>query len=175
MGNALQRFIYNSSTIAPLCLVFALVWYLQKRTIKISVIAICIGFVLILAFVISFIYAKKHLAPIVIRTNDIAPHDGWVVAYVITYMVPFASLAIKDFDVVVCAAIAAVLLIAAPYANTAIPNPLLFFRGYHFYQVTGEQGVSGCVLISKRKFRKAKDLNKVNRIFDFLFLDTERR
>lgn len=29
---------------------------------------------------------------------------------------------------------------AAPCVNTAIPNPILFLRGYHFYQISGEHG-----------------------------------
>lgn len=76
---------------------------------------------------------------------------------------------------VICVVIASVLIVAAQCVNTAIPNPILFFRGYHFYQVSSEHGISGGVLISKRKLRKAKDVKTVNRIFDFLFLDTERR
>ena len=55
---------------------------------------------------------------------------------------------------------------AVPRVNTAIPNPILFLRGYHFYQVSGEHGISGCVLISRRRIRKAKDLKMVNRITD---------
>lgn len=175
MGNRLQRFIYNLSAAAPLCFIFALVWYWQKKTIHIPCIAIGIGSILIILFMTSFAYGKSHLAPIIIRTSDISPHDGWIIVYIITYIFPFASLAIKDFNMIICVVIAGVLIVAAPCVNTAIPNPILFFQGYHFYQVSGEHGISGGVLISKRKLRKAKDVKTVNRIFEFLFLDIERR
>ena len=151
MGNILQRLIYNLSAIAPLCFICALVWYWKKKTMEIPCIAIKI------------------------RTSDIAPYDSWVIMYIITYMFPFASLAIKDFNLIICVVIGGVLIMAVPCVNTAIPNPILFLRGYHFYQVSGEHGISGCVLISRRRIRKAKDLKTVNRIFDFLFLDAERR
>lgn len=175
MGNISQRLIYNLSAAAPLCFIFALVWYWQKKTRDISCIAICIGIVLVILLMISFAYGKRHFAPIIIRTNDIAPYDSWVIVYIITYMFPFASLAIKDINLIICVIIAGVLIMAAPCVNTAIPNPILFLRGYHFYQVSGEHGISGSVLISRRKLRKAKDVKTVNRIFDYLLLDAERR
>lgn len=175
MGNKLQQLIYSVSAAAPLCFFFALVWYWQKKTIEIPCIIISIGIVLIILFMISFAYGKKHLAPIVIRTNDIVPYDNWVIMYIVTYLFPFASLAIRDFDLIICAIIGGVLIFAAPCINTAIPNPILFFQGYHFYQISSEHGVSGYVLISRRRLRRAKDVKRVNRIFDFLLLDAERR
>lgn len=175
MGNGLQRFIYNLSAAAPLGFIFAFVWYWQKKTIYIPCISICIGSILIIFFMISFAYGKRHFAPIIIRTSDISPYDGWIILYIITYLFPFSSLAIKDFNMVIFMGIIAALIVAAPYVNTAIPNPLLFFLGYHFYQLSAEHGISSGVLISKRKLRKAKDVKTVNRIFDFLFLDTEGR
>ena len=149
MGNISQRLIYNLSAAAPLCFIFALVWYWQKKTRDISCIAICIGIILVILLMISFAYGKRHFAPIIIRTNDIAPYDSWVIVYIITYMFPFASLAIKDINLIICVIIAGVLIVAAPCVNTAIPNPILFLRGYHFYQVSGEHGISGSVLISR--------------------------
>lgn len=175
MGNILQRLIYNLSAMASLCFIFALLWYWQKKTMDIPCIVMCIGVALVILFMISFSYGKRHLAPIIIRTNDIAPYDSWVIMYIITYMFPFASLVIKDFNLIICVIVAGVLIMAAPCVNTAIPNPILFLRGYHFYQISGEHGISGCVLISRRKLRKAKDVKTINRIFDFLFLDAERR
>lgn len=148
---------------------------LSKKTMDIPCIVICIGIALIILFMISFAYGKRHLAPIIIRTNDIAPYDSWVIMYIITYMFPFTSLVIKDFNLIICVIIGGVMIMAVPCVNTAIPNPILFLRGYHFYQVSGEHGISGCVLISRRRIRKAKDVKTVNRIFDFLLLDAERR
>lgn len=78
MGNILQRLIYNLSAMAPLCFIFALLWYWQKKTMDIPCIVMCIGVALVILFMISFSYGKRHLAPIIIRTNDIAPYDSWV-------------------------------------------------------------------------------------------------
>lgn len=47
-------------------------------------------------------------------------------------------------------------------------------RGYHFYSVSAENGISNYILISKRSLRNSKHLKSVQRIFEYLLLDTER-
>ena len=173
MANGLQKLIYNMSVASPLLIVFALVWYIQKKSWTIPIICVVVAVVLILCMLKSFSYGKKHLAPIQIRTNEIAPSDGWIVVYIITYILPFASMIIDDFNIVVCALIALVIALIAAFVNTAIPNPILFLQKYHFYSIGAENGIVGYVLISKRKLRKKQDLKAVNRVFEFLLLDTE--
>lgn len=174
MANKVQRFIYNLSSASPLAFVFALVWYQQYKTVQIPIISVSIGIVLILLLYLSFAYGKLHLAPIAIRTTDISPNDGWVVAYIIAYLMPFASIALKDFDFRVSAIIALVLILILPFVNSAIPNPLLFIRSYHFYSISAENGISNYILISKRSLRNSQHLKSVQRIFEYLLLDTER-
>lgn len=172
MANNLQKLIYNLSAISPLCFVFAVLWYIQKQTLIVPIICAGIGIILILCLAVSFSYGKKHIAPIIIRVTDISPHDGWVVAYIISYIIPFASMAIKDFDIVICGIIAVILIVIVPFVNSAIPNPLLMCRKYHFYQISEENGVSGYLFISKRRLRKANDIKTIKRVFDFLLIDT---
>lgn len=173
MANNLQKLMYNFSAILPLCFVFAALWYIQKQTLIVPIICAGIGIILILCLAVSFSYGKKHIAPIIIRVTDISPHDGWIVAYIISYIIPFASMAIKDFDIVICGIIAVILIVIVPFVNSAIPNPLLMCRKYHFYQISEENGVSGYLFISKRRLRKANDIKTIKRVFDFLLIDTE--
>ena len=173
MANGLQKLIYNMSVASPLLIVFALVWYIQKKSWTIPIICVVVAVVLILCMLKSFSYGKKHLAPIQIRTSDISPSDGWIVVYIITYILPFASMIINDLNLIMCSVVAFAIAVIAAYVNTAIPNPILFFQRYHFYSISAENGISGYVLISKRKLRKKQDLKAVNRVFEFLLLDTE--
>lgn len=173
MANNLQKFIYNLSAVSPLCFTFAILWYIQKQTLIIPAFCVCLGAVLILCFARSFLYAKKHVAPIVIRVTDLSPKDGWMVAYIISYMLPLASMAIDDFDVIICGIVAAVLIIIIPFVNSATPNPLLFLRRYHFYEISAENGVSGYLLICKRNLRNANHITTVKRVFEFLLIDSE--
>ena len=103
---------------------------------------------LVVTFAVSFSYGTRHLAPISIRTNDISPNDSWFVVYIFTYLLPFASIVIDDFELSICGPVAIIILLAAPFINSAIPNPFLFAKRYHFYQISGENGISGYVLLS---------------------------
>lgn len=172
MPNSIQKLIYNASAAAPICFVFAVVWIIQKRTFVVPFICTGLGILIVFLFEKSFSYGKKNLAPIVIRTSGISPHDGWVVAYIITYLFPFTSVVIKEFDLIICSIIMFLIALCAPFVNTAIPNPLLSLQKYHFYQIDSENGIS-YTLISKRRFRKKQDLKQVNRLFDFLLIDEE--
>ena len=93
--------------------------------------------------------------------------------YVISYLLPFASMAIDDFDITVCGIIAAALIAIILFANSVTPNPLLFLRKYHFYEISAENGVSGSLLICKRDLRNAKHITTVKRVFEFLLIDSE--
>lgn len=173
MANGLQKLIYNMSVASPILIVFAFVWYIQKKSWMIPIICLAVALVLILGLLMSFSYGKKHLAPIQIRANDISPSDDRIAVYIITYILPFASMIIDDINLIVCSVVAFAIAVIAAYVNTAIPNPILFFQKYHFYSVGAENGISGYVLISRRKLRKKQDLKVVNRVFEFLLLDTE--
>ena len=64
MANGLQKLIYNMSVASPLLIVFAFVWYIQKKSWTIPITCVVIAIVLILGMLRSFSYGKKHLAPI---------------------------------------------------------------------------------------------------------------
>ncbi|PWL82888.1 MAG: hypothetical protein DBY24_02735 [Prevotellaceae bacterium] len=171
MPNFLQKWIYNLSSAAPLCLIFAFVWWTDKHTWKVPLVFIGICVALILSLEVSFSYFRRNLPPISVRVDEISPHDAWIIAYIISYVVPFASVVIDDFNVVLSCSIAIAIILIAPFVNSAVPNPLLLIKGYHFYQVKAKHGVSGYVLISKRKIRNADELKHVKRVFEFLLLD----
>lgn len=171
MPNILQKWIYNLSAAAPLCLIFAVVWWFEKHSWCVPLICVCAFILLVATMEISFAYSKRNLPPIKINIEEVSPHDAWIVAYLISYAFPFASLALEDFNLYLSCAIALAIVLIAPFVNSATPNPLMFVKGYHFYQVKAKQGVSGYVLISKRKIRKANDLRHIKRIMEFLLLD----
>ena len=173
MPNIMQKWIYNLSAGAPLLIVFAILWYCEKKTWTVSIICICVAVLLMVSMLVAFAYGKRNLPPITIKVMDVSPHDARIVAYIISYLIPFASMALDDYNLLLLFAISAAIVLVAPFVNSAIPNPFLALGGYHFYEITAENGVSGYVLISKRKIRNAKDLKRVNRVFEFLLEDVE--
>lgn len=175
MANIMQKFIYNISAAAPLSFMFALVWYIQQGTLVVPLFNLALGIFLIIIFAVSFLYGKRNLPTVPIRVCELSPNDSWVIAYIMAYALPFVSMVISELNLTIAGIIACVLIVAAPYVNTAIPNPLLFFVGYHFYHITAKNGVSGYIFISKRKLRRSSDVKLINRVFEFLLLDAERR
>ena len=173
MPNFMQKWIYNLSAGAPLLIVFAVVWYCEKKTWTVSIICICVAILLMVLMLVAFAYGKRNLAPITINVTDVSPHDAWVVAYIFSYLFPFASMAVDDYNLLLFIAIPAAVVLVAPFVNSAVPNPFLFLRGYDFYRVSAQNGVSGYILISKRRIRNSKDIKRVNRFSDFLLEDVE--
>jgi len=173
MPNILQKWLYNLSAGAPLLFVFAFVWHREMKTWMVSIICIGIAILLTILMVVAFAYGKHNLPPITINVADVSPHDAWIVAYIISYLFPFASMALNEYNLLILFAVSAAIVFVAPFVNSAMPNPFLALGGYHFYQITTENGVSGYVLISKRKIRNAKNVKRVNRVFEFLLEDVE--
>lgn len=173
MPNIMQKWIYNLSAGAPLLIVFAIVWYCEKKTWTVSIICICAAILLMVLMLVAFAYGKRNLPPITINVTDVSPHDAWIVAYIFSYLFPFASMVVGNYNLLLFIAIPAAVVLVAPFVNSAVPNPFLFLHGYHFYQIGTQNGVSGYVLISKQKIRNAKEVKRVNRIFEFLLKDVE--
>ena len=172
MGNSIQRLIYNLSVTAPLTLVLAFVWYQQLDTIVIPLALVVLGIVLTVLLYASFGYAVKNTESISFRAVNISSKDGWLIAYVISYLLPFASIGLKNFNILVTGAVAIGLILAVSFINTAIPHPLLFIRGYHFYAVSGANGVANYILLSKKKaLRNNKQIKSVKRLFEYLLLE----
>ena len=171
--NQMQKCIYNLSAGAPILIAFAIIWYCEKKTLAVSITCVCTAVLLIALMVIAFAYGKRSLPPILINVEDVSPHDIWIAAYIISYLLPFASMALDDFNLPLLFVVYFALVLVVSFVNSPIPNLILIFGGYHFYKITSENGVSGYVLISKRKIRNAKDLKSVYRVFEFLLEDVE--
>lgn len=173
LGNKVQKLLYDVSAASPLCLILAYVWWRQYETWKLPIVLIVIALSLKIAFFKSFNCVKYKLPPIAIKVEQVAPKDLGVVSYVISYTLPFAGVVIKEVNLTLVCIIALMIVLIASFVNSSIPNPLLFFIGYHFYEVNSRHGMAGYILICKKKIRSPKEIKYVNRIFEFLLLDSE--
>lgn len=175
MANKFQKFLFNFSALSPLCFIFSFLWYFQKKTLTVPISCGILGIILIFIFLISFTYAKKQVEIITIRVVSVTPKDSWMIAYIITYALPFAGLATDDFDIVILIIISAILILVLPFLNSVVPNPLLFLQKYHFYEISTENGVSGYLLLSQRNLCNAKQVTMVNQLFDYICIDLEEK
>ena len=175
MANGLQRIIYNLSNAVPLALMTALVWYLEYQTWKLPIIMFVAAIAVTILFTFCFRYGKNNCSKISINPSKIISKDSWLVAYVIAYMFPFASMGMSDFHIVTLIVVILMLSLVILPAIIALPNVLLFCVGYHFYEIeTASTGVGDYMLISKRRhIRNKEDVKKVMRIFEKLLIDTK--
>lgn len=152
--------------------ILAVVWVQQHGTLIVPLILVIAGVLLIVLFRVSFNYAVQNVEVTTIRVNEIKPNDGWLVAYAVAYLIPLASIALDEFNVVITGILAVVLIIILPLINSAIPHPLLFVRKYHFYIIKAENGIADYILVSKKKaLRNAKHIKSVKRVFEYLLID----
>lgn len=181
MANRFQKLIYFLSAETPILIVFAVVWLIEKSTWtkpisvswKVPMILIVISVLLSIAFGHFFKYAIKNLQTIQVTGADISGGDAWIIAYIISYMLPLASFKFGEFIKPVIGIMIVVLIIALTFTDYVTPHPLLYIKGYKFYEFDAEGAASGYYLISKRKIRKAADVNKVAQVFDFLLIRVE--
>lgn len=171
MANTIQKLIYYFSAVAPVCITFSLVWIIQGKGIVLPVILVSTSLVVVVLFSVAFRYGYKNIAPTTIRVTDISTDDLWLLGYVFSYLLPLANMVIDEWNLFILAGISLTIGVVIPFINCAIPHPLLFFRGYHFYNLTTENGISSYILISKKKIRNKKEIKLVGKIFEFLLIE----
>lgn len=98
--------------------------------------------------------------------------DGWLAAYVVTYLLPLASLLLGDVAWIVLGVVMVLLMLVLVFSDHVTPHPLLFCKGYHFYELKVDGLASDYKVISKKQIRNAKDIKKVSRVFEFLLIRT---
>lgn len=173
MANKFYKLVYNMSAIAPLLIIFSIVWRIQNKSFAVCVMVILIAIIPSVFMLILFSYAKNHLAQIRIKAIDVSPKDSLFFTYIFAYASPLAGLVIDNVNIWVWMIIGVAIIIIAARANLVIPNPILLFLGYHYYSADTENGISEYSLISKKIYRNNQELKMVGRIFDFLLVDLE--
>lgn len=175
MANGFQWVIYNLANAVPLAVMTALGWYIQFKTWCIPAILLTVAVMITVLFAICFLYGKNNCSIKAINISSMSSKDSWLVAYVIAYVFPFAYMIMSDFHIVSLIVVVFMLVLVFIPAIMALPNILLFFVGYHFYEIgTDSTGVSDYILISKRRrLRNKTDIKRVMRVFEKILIDTK--
>ncbi|MGI6580982.1 MAG: hypothetical protein ACOX1M_01450 [Erysipelotrichaceae bacterium] len=173
MLNFICNLIYKLSALAPMLFVFSMSLLYRESYYYIAICVMVILLLICLVFMVSFSHLMKKISIIEIKVTRITPYDDWIIGYVISNVFPLVSLAINDLNMNVLFIVMLILISTIAITNYPIPNVFLLIRKYHFYRIETENGISDYLLISKRKIRKASDINQVKRIFEYLLLDSE--
>src|SRR5690606_28396289 len=126
MANGLQRTIYNLANAVPLAVMTALAWYIEFKTWRIPVILLAAAVFVTVVFAICFYYGKNNCSIKSINVSKIISKDSWLVAYVISYVLPFTYMVISDYHIVTFIVVGLMLVLVFIPAIMALPNILLF-------------------------------------------------
>lgn len=175
MANGFQRVIYNLANAVPLAIMTALAWYLEFKTWSVPIILLGIAVAVTVLFAVCFYHGKNKCSVKNINVSKIISKDSWLVVYVIAYILPFAYIFMSDYHIVSIMVVGIMLVLVIIPAIMALPNILLFFIGYHFYEIETEStGVGDYILISKRqRIRNKADVKTVIRVFEKLLIDSK--
>jgi hypothetical protein len=170
MISKLQKALWILSSAAPMLVVFAVAWYLGKSTYITSIVSLISSFLLIVIAAFIFWGMKTKLATLEVQAKKVIQNDRYI-GYTISCLLPFASIAFDKYDPYLFLGVSIIVFICMLMANTPTANPLLFFLGYHFYDVETENGIGNYLVISKRPIRNKDELKKVIRVTEYLLID----
>lgn len=167
----LSQFALFLSSYSPLFLVFTLLGTFGNGwAIAINILIAAVG-VIILSGV--FYYAKLKLTDQKLEVATTQIRDGDALAYVATYIVPFAAMnASSTRDR--WAILLFVVLIAVLYVRSQLfyVNPLLAIAGYRLFQVVTEHDAS-VVLISRQHFVRSHATIYARRLSDYVYWEVK--
>lgn len=186
MANKLQKFLFNLSTVSPLVICMAIVWWLQcgkdemmpnNSTVHLTAKAIIISVVGIVGLMFSLysvilVKLSRQAETVSINAASVKTKDGWIIGAIAAYLLPFACCAFEDFDLWFLSLVAIVALVVFLRTNTVLPNPVLILCGYHFYEISNDNGSEELPLISKRKsIQDAKSIKRVITLWDYFMIE----
>ena len=100
------------------------------------------------------------------------PADKEILAFVLTYLIPLANTTnVMKLDPAVVWFVVGLLLFLVYISNAYQFNPLLvFFFGYHFYEVTDDAKI-GYILITQRNIHHVAAVSEIVEITDYVIME----
>jgi hypothetical protein len=165
------RFVLFASSYAPLLALFAILDSFGRGWPSVACAAVAAGSVLALAAVWAM--AGRSAA----NWQQLASsrnRDSDVMAFFVTYVVPFAAAQDATGRTRVALAVFAI-VIAALYVRSAIfyVHPLLLLAGYHVFEATTEAGVP-IIVITRQRYLRQQDTIWANLLAPAVHLEKKR-
>jgi hypothetical protein len=119
-------------------------------------------------------YASKNAQKHAYRIKEFERDDKEVLAFLVTYLLPFLSTDKMGFtgDWLTGAYVLLVIFLVIAHAGAFHFNPVMGLLGYHFYAVKNEDGVSH-LLISRAEIRRCGQEMQTVRLAHNIYLNTE--
>lgn len=157
------------SSYFPLTLIF-FVLFVEQQPLW-AIIALIIGLSGLITMALYFFQFAPNLGSIQERIIGMQRHDGDVMGYIASYLLPFIAIPFAGWQQGV-ALLIFVIVLGIVYVNSNMIhiNPMLNLFGFHVYEVILEQSETPHSLITRRRVAKNETLHMID-IGDGIFLD----
>lgn len=170
MPSFFVRTLLIATSLAPVLWTFALIHRSDDPALAVELVICSVGLVVICKAIIN--WAVKAIEHRTLRIKSLKVADQEVLAFVITYLLPLATVESAALNTGMIVFVIVILAFAIYHSSSYHFNPLLglLFR-YHFYEVGTEQGIS-YVLLSRRSIDSIEQPIVCVRVSQYLMLDT---
>jgi hypothetical protein len=167
--NKRGKLLLVATSLTPIFLVCAINSLMNERFRSAGAFA-CIFFVLTIVFFWLFYRVRGILPTEELSTDKVKAADKEVLAFLLSYLLPFFAKPDTSFGGEVVTALTIVVVIGSIiYHSSAYTfNPLLAFLDYHFYEV--ESGGMTFLLITKTHIRTPQNKFVVRHMCDYIYI-----
>ncbi len=167
MPSLFVRCLLFVSSYFPLTLIFG--FLLWEKHLLLASIMLFIGVSGLVVLLLYFRLIAPRRAQSHEMITELNPHDGDVLSYVASYLVPFVSFDLTGTQLWAVIVFLAVLLIIYVNSNMIYINPMLNVLGYHLYEVKIAKNESSFYLLTRKRVG-LRSVIHVARIGDTTFL-----
>jgi len=169
MANKLQKFIYTWASLAPYFLIWAVVDYLQTRTISATIVILFgISVVWCLYVCIFFIgICNKKLEKKNIKIESFTVSDNASISFYVEW---FSAILTFWFSNIFGLILFIAILMIMTIIRNVVPSPLLLVRGYHFHTITLADGGGEYMLVTKIKLNNNAQISSAKVVFDYFLI-----
>lgn len=170
--NRFAKLLLVCTSLAPILLTWAFAdWRTQGyHIVQASLVATAVLLVALAYLLIRL--ASAQIDAISFSAGSLKTADTEVLGFIVAYLLPLVSIRVGDFDLVLLGFVGLLLGLVVWNTNTYSVNPLLSLLGYHFYEISNEDGVS-FLFVSRRDLRRVADITKVRPLTRYVLLDGE--
>lgn len=170
MPSRFVRFLLTSTSLAPMCLVYAALFAFDEPPSKFKALG-CLSLVVALTFIclgVLWFYSRK-VKQRSLQISSLRPADQPAIGFVVAYLLPvaFERAFVVQWEVLIVVLIMLAWLVYI--SDTYLVNPLLRLFGYKFYEVTTEDQIT-YTLVSRRKIVNTDEPIDVRVGSNFMFL-----
>jgi hypothetical protein len=174
MLNTFAKFLLVSTSLSPLLGAVAVNQFARGEPVSRYGVWVAVALLLIFLCWALLRYASKNAQGHAYRIKEFERDDKEVLAFLVTYLLPFLSTDKMGFPGawLTGALWRLIIFLVIAHAGAFHFNPMMGLLGYHFYAVKNEDGVSH-LLISRAELRRPGQEVQTVRLAHNIYLHTE--